>query len=97
MEVVQQLGLDQRMGDLHHGIAELQGVHEQHERRHADPVLAPQSVPVISSDLDLPGQRRVEGAEAGRQHLGGGRGGRDGQVSETQLVPASQPLIQALK
>lgn len=95
MEVVQQLGLDQRMGDLHHGVAELQGVHEQHERRHADPVLASQSVPVVSSDLDLPGQRRVEGAEAGRQHLGWG--GRDGQVSETQLVPASQPLIQALK
>lgn len=60
------------MGDLHHGVAELQGVHEQHERRHADPVLAPQSVPVVSSDLDLPGQRRVEGAEAGRQYLGWG-------------------------
>lgn len=61
VEVVQELGADQRMGNLHHRVAELQRVHEQHERRHANPILTSQSVPVISSDLDLSGQRRVEG------------------------------------
>lgn len=66
VEVVQELAPDQGMSDLHHGVAELQRVHEQYERRHAHPVLPPQGVPVVSSNLDLPGQGGVESAEAGR-------------------------------
>ncbi|KAG7220335.1 hypothetical protein INR49_010171 [Caranx melampygus] len=31
VEVVQELVADQRVGHLHYGVAELQGVHEQHE------------------------------------------------------------------
>lgn len=69
VEVVQELVADQGMSNLHHSVAELQRVHEQHERRHAYPVLPPQRVPVISSNLNLPGQGRVESAEARRQHL----------------------------
>lgn len=69
MEVVQELRADHGMCDLHHRITELQRVHKKHERRHADPVLPPQRMPVISSDFDLPGQRGVEGAEPRRQHL----------------------------
>lgn len=69
MEVVQELGADQGMSNLHHSVAELERVHEQHERRHNHPVLPTQGVPVVSSDLDLPGQRGVESAEARRQHL----------------------------
>lgn len=69
VEVVQELGADEGMSHLHHGVAELQRVHEQHQRRDAHPVLPPQGVPVVPSDLDLPGQRRVEGAEACGQHL----------------------------
>lgn len=30
VEVVQELGADQRMSNLHHSVAELQRVHEQH-------------------------------------------------------------------
>lgn len=69
MEVVQELGADQGMSNLHHSVAELERVHEQHERRHDHPVLPTQGVPVVSPDLDLPGQRGVESAEARRQHL----------------------------
>lgn len=69
VEVVQELGAHQGMSDLHHGIAELQRVHEQHERRHTHPVLPPQGMPVVSSHLDLPGQRGVQSAEARCQHL----------------------------
>lgn len=32
VEVVQELGADQGMSNLHHSVAELQRVHEQHER-----------------------------------------------------------------
>lgn len=31
VEVVQELGADQGMSNLHHSVAELQRVHEQHE------------------------------------------------------------------
>lgn len=69
VEVVQELSADQRMGDLHHGVTKLQGVHEQHEGGHADPVLAAQGVPVVPSHLDLPGQRGVERTQPRGQHL----------------------------
>lgn len=75
VEVVQKLGADQGMRDLHHSVAELQRVHEEHERRHAHPVLPPQRVPVVASDLDLPRQRRVQSAEARGQNLRETHGG----------------------
>lgn len=78
VDVVQELGTDQGMSNLHHSVAEFQRVHEQHERRHAHPVLPTQGMPVVSSDLNLPGQRGVESAETRRQHLR-----RDRQASDT--------------
>lgn len=69
VEVIQELRADPGVCHLHHGVAELQGVHEKHERRNAHPVLPPQRMPVVSTDLDFPGQRGVEGAEPRRQHL----------------------------
>lgn len=73
VEVTQKLGANHGVSDLHHGVAEFQRVHEEHEGRHAHPVLPPQGMPVVSSNFNLPGQRGVEGAEARGQHLTGGR------------------------
>lgn len=69
VEVVQKLGTDCRMCDLHHGVAELKRVHKEHEWRHTHPVLSPQGVPVVPANFNLSGQRGVEGAEARGQHL----------------------------
>lgn len=73
VKIIQKLWADQGMGDLHHGVAELERVHEEHEWRHAHPVLPPKGMPVISSNFYLPRQRGIKSAEACRQHLRRGR------------------------
>lgn len=72
VNVVKQLPSHQRVCHLHHSIAELQRIHEEDQRGHAQPVLPPQRVPVVTPHLDLPRQRGVQSAQACGQHLHGG-------------------------